>query len=134
MGELHLVCLGLRQEYNALKSGFLARKGLRRFIAKSPGLRHWRSFRQRSAVGLVLPKSRAKGIGLARAYGRNIMPKVRVFGKEGSTAPHCQKPGQTSPGLRHWRSFRQRSAVGPASPKSRANGTVSPGLREEHNA
>ena len=78
------------------KSGFLARKGLRRCIAKSPGLRHWRSFRQRSAVGLALPKSRANGIGLARAYGRNIMPKVRVFGKEGSTAPHYQKPGPTA--------------------------------------
>ena len=62
------------------------------------------------------------------------MPKVRVFGKEGSTALHCQKPGQTSPGLRHWRFFRQKSDVGPALPKSRANGTVSPGLRQEHDA
>ena len=74
----------------------------------SPGLRHLRPFRQKGAVGPALPKSWANGNGLARACGMNIMPKVRVFGKEGSTALHCQEPGQTSPGLRHWRSFRQK--------------------------
>ena len=52
--------------------------------------------------------------GLARACGRNIMPKVRVFGKEGSTALHCQKPGPTALEV-----FSARSAVGPALPKSR---------------
>ena len=121
LGELHWVCLGLRQEFNALSPGFW--QG-RVYGAALPKARVYGtgSFRQRNAVRLALPKSRANGIGLARAYGRNIMPKVQVFGKEGSTAPHCQKPGQTSPGLRHWRSFRQRSAIGLALPKSQANG------------
>ena len=50
------------------------------------------------------------------------MPKVWVFGKEGSTALHCQEPGQTSLGLRHLRPFGQKGAVGPALPKSWANG------------
>ena len=92
----------------------------------SPGLRHLRPFRQKGAVGPALPKSWANGNRLARACGMNIMPKVRVFGKEGSTALHCQEPGQTSPGLRHWRSFRQKGAVGPALPKS--DGRIALGL------